>query len=331
MNNAPKKISIKYFIILILVSVISTFFLTKRYITKSNESSNNLANSACNFEQKRIHGYKYIEPLLYVEQSCESPLLENTKKEITKTIESYKAMSGVIEASVYLRDYQSNTWMNVNESVLYEPGSLFKVPILIAYLKMKEENPTILNTEIKFETPFSIDKNVAFKSKTIELGKKYTIRELLKYMIVYSDNNATALLNNNLKPEILNKLFSDLNLEVPDVKSSHYYFTPKQYSLFMRCLYNASYLTHEDSEFAASLLSKSEFNKGIVRGLPKNTKLIHKFGESGNQVEKQLHESAIIYIREKPYLLTVMTKGKDNETLSNLIGDISSIVYNNLK
>ena len=42
-------------------------------------------------------------------------------------------------------------------------------------------------------------------------------------MIVYSDNNATALLNNNLKPEILNKLFSDLNLEVPDVKSSHYF------------------------------------------------------------------------------------------------------------
>ena len=62
MNNAPKKISIKYFIILILVSVISTFFLTKRYITKSNESSNNLANSACNFEQKRIHGYNILSP-----------------------------------------------------------------------------------------------------------------------------------------------------------------------------------------------------------------------------------------------------------------------------
>jgi hypothetical protein len=44
----------------------------------------------------------------------------------------------------------------------------------------------------------------------------------------------------------------------------------------------------------------------------------------------QLHESAIIYVKDKPYLLTVMTKGKDNKTLSKLIGEISSTVYKNM-
>ena len=55
--------------------------------------------------------------------------------------------------------------------------------------------------------------------------------------------------------------------------------------------------------------------------------MAHKFGESGTPVDKQLHESAIVYLDKKPYLLTVMTKGKDNASLSKLICEISSIVY----
>ena len=75
--------------------------------------------------------------------------------------------------------------------------------------------------------PFAINKNVAFHSKEIQLGKRYKIRELLEYMISYSDNNATALLNNNLNPKVLQKLFADLNLEVPDSNAMHYFFTVK--------------------------------------------------------------------------------------------------------
>jgi beta-lactamase class A len=54
---------------------------------------------------------------------------------------------------------------------------------------------------------------------------------------------------------------------------------------------------------------------------------MHKFGEAGNQFEKQLHETGIIYLNSNPYLLSVMTKGKDNAQLSKLIGEISAAVY----
>jgi beta-lactamase class A len=328
-----KKLSIFYTLLLVVVSCIATFVITSFIKKNKNEVTNqevSEAGNSCKYKVKRLDGYSYIKPIMFVDDECEGDNLATSKQEINEIIENYKMMQGVISASVYIRDYNNGTWTTVNDELQYEPGSLFKVPILIAYLKMNEEKPGTLDKELSFEQPFAIDKNVAFHSKSIQLGHKYKIRELLKYMISYSDNNATALLNNNLKADVLTKLFADLNLEIPDIKAQHYYFTAKQYSLFMRALYNASYLSIDDSEFAAELLGTCDFKDGIVSGLPNGTKIAHKFGESGTPIEMQLHESAIVYIKDKPYLLTVMTKGKDNKTLAKLIGEISAIVYKNL-
>lgn len=329
-----KKISISYIsaIATIVITCFSTFLVSSFIFKETNNKDLDVseATNLCNYKVKRLDGYSFIKPLMFVDEECEGDNLAQIKHEINTIIQKHKSMSNVISTSVYLRDYNNGDWMTINDDLQYEPGSLFKVPILIAYLKMSEDIPGLLDQELLFHTPFDIGKNVAFQSKNIQLGHKYKIRELLKYMIAYSDNNATAILNNNLKPEILTKLFLDLNIEVPNPKAKHYYFTPKNYSLFMRAIYNASYLSDENSEFAAELLGKCNFKEGILSGLPKDIKIAHKFGESGTDQERQLHESAIVYLRNKPYLLTIMTKGKDNTSLTNIISEISTAVYNNM-
>ena len=267
---------------------------------------------------------------MFIDEPCEGSNLAATEQEINTIIDNYKKFNGVISASVYIRQYSNNKWTAINDEEKYEPGSLFKVPVLITYLRMNEKNPGVLDKQITFNQHFIVDKKVAFKDKGIEFGKTYKVRELLRYMIQYSDNNATILLNNNIDSNILLKLFSDLGLEKPQIKASHYYFTVKEYSLFMRALYNAAYLSIDDSEFAAELLSKCEFKEGLRSGVPNNVPMAHKFGESGTPAEMQLHESAIVYLKGKTYLLTVMTKGKDNKTLAKLIGEISATVYKNM-
>ncbi|MFY7987240.1 MAG: serine hydrolase [Flavobacterium sp.] len=330
-----KKISISYitaFITIFITSILS-FILSLSIFKETNEENLNISKekNICFYNVKRLNGFGLIKPLMFVDEECEGENLSKIKNEINILIQNHKILSNVSSVSIYLRDFNNGEWMSINDDIQYEPGSLFKVPILISYLKMSENNPSLLNQELLFDRPFDIKKNVAFKSKGITLGNKYKIRDLLKYMIAYSDNNATALLNNNLKPEILSKLFLDLNLEVPDPKSKNYFFTAKNYSLFMRAIYNASYLSDENSEFAAELLEKCDFKEGIISGLPKNVKTVHKFGESGSNMELQLHESAIVYLKNKPYLLTIMTKGKDNSSLIKIISEISSTVYNNMK
>ena len=322
-----KKIPFYYTIGLFVITIVVTLFITLSFINNSDTlSKNNTTSPSCATTIKRMDGYQFIKPILFTDEDCPSERLSDVKNTIQDIIANYTKFQNVTAASVYVRDYEFNDWTVVNEVVQYEPGSLFKVPVLIAYLRMNEEKPGSLDKELTYSKPFAINKDVAFTAKSIQIGKKYKIRELLKYMIEYSDNNATALLFTSLDVTIFKKLFSDLGLEEPVVNAQQYFFNVQQYSLFMRTLYNASYLNRDDSEFAAELLSKCEFKDGIVKGLPKNTKLIHKFGESGNPQEIQLHESAIIYLNNKSYLLTIMTKGKDNKVLSKLIAEITASV-----
>jgi beta-lactamase class A len=254
----------------------------------------------------------------------------STKQEIEQLIQNYKTLQGVTSASINLRDYSNNEWININENEKYDPGSLFKVPILMTFLKMNELSPGVLNKEILYSQPFAINKQVAYKSKAIQLGNKYKVKELLKYMIEYSDNTATALLSNNIKTEVFVKLFTDFGLKAPVIDATQYQLTAQQYSYFMRAIYNASYLNVADSEYAAEMLTKCDFKDGILNGLPKGAEVAHKFGESGTPTDRQLHESAIVYLDGKSYLLTIMTKGKDIKVLSKMMGDISRLVYSNI-
>lgn len=327
LNN--KKFTLFHLVLFSLVLILVTFSITDFWLTKNstNVLANKTSSYSCKYDIKRMNGLKYIKPLMFVDDECESDNFEGIKQRIVEIINRYKANEGVTDASVYFREFESDDWMAVNEDVKYKPGSLFKVPVLITILKMNEDNPNFINKVVKYDKPFVIEKKVAYTSKTIQVGKSYTIKELLSYMIEYSDNNATVLLESNMNGEVFRKLFDLIGLKVPNLTDKEYLISPNEYSLFMRAIYNASYLTIKDSEYAAELLTHCNFKEGIMKGLPSGTIVAHKFGESGNLVEKQLHESAIVYLNSNPYLITVMTKGKDNNKLSQLIAEISQAVY----
>lgn len=76
-----------------------------------------------------------------------------------------------------------------------------------------------------------------------------------------------------------------------------------------------------------SLLTKSKFHDGLTKSLPASVPVAHKFGEKFNPIEQQLHETAIIYSENKPYLITVMTRGTDQEKLKSVLNSVSKKVY----
>jgi hypothetical protein len=75
-----------------------------------------------------------------------------------------------------------------------------------------------------------------------------------------------------------------------------------------------------------------EYKDGLIAGVPSNITISHKFGEreltdeKGNVVN-QLHDCGIVYYPEHPYLLCIMTRGKNIDNLSRSISAISKIVY----
>ena len=313
-------------------SMIATNAFTYYYTNKKNKSeneevSNTSDNSSCGYKVKRISGYKFIKPILLVDEKYESSNLSSIKQNITNIIDNYKKIGVINSASIYIKEYNGNGWTGINTEEKFMPGSLMKVPQLITFLKMEEANPGLLNKELLFNQMYYVDKHPKYLTKSIQLGKKYTIRELLNYMIIHSDNNATSLLFANMDVNIFKKVFTDFGLVEPNLQSSNYPITSREFSYFMRALYNASYLNNKNSEFATELLGKCNFKNGIVSGIPSSTKIAHKFGESGDTREQQLSESAIIYLNNNPYVITIMTKGKDYKQLPLIIKEISNATY----
>ena len=80
------------------------------------------------------------------------------------------------------------------------------------------------------------------------------------------------------------------------------------------------------------ILSKSEFSTGLVAGVPAGIKIAHKFGEKSDAADGtvQLHDCGIVYYPNHPYLLYVMSKGLNFESLSDDIAGVSRIIYSEI-
>jgi len=331
-----KKISLFYLVVVVAVCCLLVYLTFKSSLfAKDNrqlhpaKSGSNAPQPAvvCDYNFVRLDGYEYIRPLLFVESDCESQRYAPLKADIDRKVQELKQTDQLLSVSVYFRDLKSSEWISYNDTEKYFPGSLMKLVLLIAYLKEDESQPGILQKQLTFNTKFNSDKHPVFLSKSIEFGKTYSVKELLRYMISYSDNSASYLLAINVDQQIFTKVITDLGMSAPSLDAMNYPITARAYSYFMRTVYNSTYLSMSHSEFAAELLSTCDFTQGFVQGLPQDVKIIHKFGEAGDMNVHQLHESGIIYLLNKPYLLTVMTKGKDVEKLPEVLSTISSTVY----
>lgn len=330
-----KKIYIKNNIkkILGVIFILALGILIGFFIPKSIKSADFIVTRANDSH------YQFINPLL----SCN--ILENQefagynplKKTINNLIQNSDSTK-VTTASVYYRDLGFARWFSINKDETYNPASLLKVPLMIAYLKKAENEPDIFSTKLLYDTDPSISNSLEYYKSPSELkyGNYYTVDELIKSMIYHSDNVATAVLYSALDKDSFTQVAKDIGIHLPaDINTTNVadYLKIQSYSYLFRLLYNSTYLSRDMSEKALQLLSFSDFSAGIKGGLPKDIKAAEKFGERtiiGNAdqvVERELHDCGIVYYPLHPYLLCVMTKGTDFDSMSALIRNISSAVY----
>lgn len=275
----------------------------------------------------RDHSYRFTRPLRYFDLNTPSSDLIPIKNEIKKIISEGNSEGKLTCASIYLRNLETGEWTSINDQQAYHPGSLFKVPMLIYYLKQSEKDPSILEKKLRLPNDFQAVPSQTFNSQAIQKNQSYTVRELLKYMVSYSDNNATRLLNEFCNQDELKKMFKDLSLAEPNMRDKTYTISIQDYSIFLRTLYNATYLNPTNSDFALNLLTQSSFNKGLAEKLPDDVPIARKFGEMYDGTYRELHECGIIYCNSKPYMLTIMTKGYNATSLASVISSISDTVF----
>ncbi len=326
------KIPLYYLLLSVFVGLILTYFGIKLAVKQQSDLDKNLvaksSDSDCNYKISSVSGFKYTKPIISAERECESPVFFPLKNEINRFIDNEQKDGVVTSTSVYIRDFEKGEWMAINDQKHYLPGSLLKVGVLITWMRMSENQPGILDKEIVYLNPNNFRfPNEYFKSDTIIAGHKYKIRQLLESMIINSDNRATLFLENIMDTNIFKKEFSDLGIPTPSFSDNNFMLTVKEYSIFMKDLFNSSDLAPKESEYAISLLTQSKFKEGLVKELPDSVVVAHKFGEVGDGRIHELHETGMIYIKNRPYLITVMTQGRDWNRLSNVISHTSKLTY----
>lgn len=294
------------------------------------------ANLTITKEIRKNFNYKFINPLLEcdnasISQDSNLTTLKNSLQFIiNQEVDNKKITFG----SIYYRDLNNGPWLSINTNEYFSPASLIKVPVMIAYFKAAENDPSILEKKITNTNSFDYSQQNITPTQTLEIDKEYTINDLINRMITYSDNAAYELLLDNIENTKIYQVYKDLDVDISRAQQdpNGNIITVKDYASFFRILFNASYLNQDMSEKALALLSQVQYYNGLVAGVPQNTTIAHKFGERQflPSQEKQLHDCGIVYLPGKPYLLCVMSRSQDFNQAANFIKQVSKTVYDQI-
>lgn len=281
----------------------------------------------CDYSIKRVSGFGHVQPLLYAEPVCEAPRFAPVKANLLNILGNAKKSGQVKRASVYVRDLSRGDWFAINADDRFEPGSLMKVPTMMACLMQAEAEPAfgrgVFRTNVdkipldQFYPP----------SEEPRIGKDYSLEEVLNFSICKSSNVAETMLLQRISKEQYERLLLMVGLDGIAGREASYPISPKEYSQFLKAIYNTSVLSPLTAEMAIKLLIKSDFKEGLRRGIPEEIDVASKFGETGPDKDRQFHEAAIVFAPGKTYLMVVMTNGSDTQTLTDLVAEVSREVY----
>jgi hypothetical protein len=281
-------------------------------------------------EQIRLKDYQLTHPLILTDVSQESAALGPIKEKISAYINQAKTSQQADDISVYFRRMNNGAWFTINPNSSYNPASMIKIVYLITYLKEAESNPSVLNKKIFFAKHFSAGNQQNIVDFQLKESSYYTVKDLLIAMIQHSDNDATLLLSQNMNQNTYNQVFKDLDVQLPN-PVTEYYINAYDYGKFFRVLYSSTYIRPEYSEFGLKLLSLSTFKDGILKGVDPSVTVAHKFGERIIGNKSQLHEFGIVFIKDNPYLIGVMTSGSNLKQLTSIVSDISKLAFDEFK
>lgn len=285
-------------------------------------------------------GYRYVNAAF----ACEGHVLDKSsysafRAELEDYIESAYASGAASEVAVYFRDLEGGPSFGINSFSTFAPASLLKLPVIFAIMDIAEGDPALLATRLAYsreavsELSIPQQENFNFAGLGLKEGNDYTVEEMARAAIVYSDNLSYYTLVkflNSAYPDGRERIllaFQELGVIDPRDPQEET-VSVRAYAQLFRTLYNASYLTPAASEKVLGWLAEATFDEGLAAGLPRGVALADKFGERVSEDgSNQLHDCGVVYYPGNPYTLCVMTKGRSWAPLKKIIGEISALVY----
>ena len=226
--------------------------------------------------------------------------------------------------SVYLKDLNSGREWNHNPDQFMPSASLIKVPILAAVLKKIENGELSLDTQLPVTK-----KNRASGSgrlKWQQTGAKFTVAELLHYLITESDNTAMRILLDLVGINYAQQTFAEMGLIATNIENEglklssrpvlkENYTTAREMAELMEKIYKGTLISKESSQIMLDLMKNLKHRERLAKSLPKGWQIAHKTG----LLRHACHDAGIIFSPSGDYVLVVLTwKGGDYRTAKRI-------------
>ena len=263
--------------------------------------------------------------------------LNKLVKSINNYVENFNGVAGVS-----IKDLSTNWYLGINDDLIFPTASSIKIPILLKLIESSEDSRLDLLKNIEItEKMKSRGSGVIHKMNgTINL----TIENLAILMINLSDNTATNLCIDIAGQDDVNKMLEDyefksmrLNRKMQDytaIKEGRENLSSvKEMNLILEMLDSSNAIKPEVAKKVLNILSLNK-STPISQPLPEN---IIVAGKTGGMPGVRC-ETAIIYLTNRKYILTVMTSYGGNGSSpskqstaehngSDLISEISLQTY----
>lgn len=240
-------------------------------------------------------------------------------------MEEYLAKKGDIgkKTAVYFEYLPVGTHIEINENSENVAASLMKLPFVMSLYKASENGQIDLDDSVALKEEWLNSEYGTLYEKGA--GYRIQIRELARLALTQSDNTAILAVFDLIKGRLSDNddVLSALDIKVTAVKDGSATITPYSYSSILKCLYFSCYVSNQSSQEILEALTNSSFNNRLTKFLPSDVKTAHKIGTFS---KKSHSDCGIIYLKDRNYILCIMTVGSDAEA-SPVIADISKLVY----
>lgn len=306
-------------IVLVLVGIISGF-VVGIWVIKINLPTNQIIYSPVEIAGK-VTASDFVEPS---PTPTEMPVTNNPQ--IASIVENrLKDQPGDYAIVIESLDGDLSQRYSYHADRLFPSASLYKLFLLATAYEAIGEGDLKMGQTIAASTDHlnEVLGGVEFGYEDLE-GKtiSYDVKYILGRIAGVSDNYAAVMLAEKLSWDRVREQTVKIGANRTIIREP-ISTTANDIALFWRKLYFGQIYSRQASDELIELLSTARINNRIPAQLPAGLKIAHKTGE----LARIRHDSGIVFIENKPYLIVLMSKeleGEDDgiELLANISKDI---------
>ncbi|HYU21397.1 MAG TPA: serine hydrolase [Chloroflexota bacterium] len=231
----------------------------------------------------------------------------------------------------YVKNLTTGAEAEVNSERVFPAASLYKLPIMVEVIRQVRVRRLSMDQEVVIGREHWVAGSGVLQAR---VGESLSVRELLRLLIVESDNIAAMTLLDVVGLENVNQTMQGMGLRstrlmdyrAPGAYSGPgpYTTTPADMGLLFDVVATGKLVDTSGSEEALRLLEKKQANEWLSEGLPWWAKLAHKWGD----IPSARHDAGVVFTPRSQYVVVVMTEGLDLQRASDQIRDTSRLAFN---